>query len=384
MRVCERAAAAGAAGVDAVVDELAAALGAPALVIVFASSALPVAPLAAALTARFSGARVMGCTTEGELGPDGVCVESAVALALYAPAVRAGVGPARELRGRMLTASRAAVITAARELGRSPLELDPRRHVAVTLFDPRGAAPEGFCLATAATAPQIQFVGGGASHLPGAAPRVFLDGELVDGGGVIAVLETELPFAVVGWEHMVPTPARAVVTRADHERRVVHELDGVPALARYRALVAAHGGEITDSASAAVFPFARYVEGKPYVRSVRELRGDDLVMACAVEAGQILRLMRTGDLVGTTDRELAAADAQVGGMCALLAFSCMARDHEARRFGLGTGLGAVYKRYPVVGFHSFGEQLGATLVNHTLTGLAIGAGPPEPTEGGDG
>jgi hypothetical protein len=95
-------------------------------------------------------------------------------------------------------------------------------------------------------------------------------------------------------------------------------------------------------------------------------------MASAVETGQILRLMRTGDLVGSTARELERADQLVGGMCAVVAFSCMARQFEAERFGLVDRLAALYQRFPVVGFHTFGEQLNATLVNHTLTGLALG------------
>jgi len=344
-------------------------------VVVFASWQVPTAALASALAARFPRSRVMGCTSSNEIGPDGVAEGTIAALALYAPAVNAGLGVARALRGQSLAASRDAVTAAAAALGRTPTELDPRRHVAVTLFDGRSNLAEGFCLATAATAPQIQFVGGAASDLIGGEPRTrtFCGEEVIEGGGVVAVLETDLPFTVVAWEHLEPTPVRVVVTRADPAQRLLHELDGQPAIARYRELVAGLGGTITDTESTAVFPFARYVEGKAYVRSVYELDDHALRMASAVETGQVLRLMRTGDLIGSTARELMRADELVHGMKALLAFSCIARHHEAGRFGHGEGLAAVYKRFPVIGFSSFGEQLGATLVNHTLTGLALGA-----------
>lgn len=374
MAVCARAVVRG-ADAAAAAHRLADELGDPAMLLVFASYQVPTAELARALAARFPRTQVVGCTSSGEIGPDGVVEGSVAALAFYAPAVKAGVGIARELRGQSLTASRDAVTAAAAAIGRTPTALDPRRHVAITLFDGRSSLAEGFCLATAASAPQIQFVGGACSDLIGGEPRTrtFAGEQVIEGGAVVALLETDVPFQVIAWEHMVPTPVKVVVTAADPDQRLLMELDGKPALDRYRELVAELGGTpITDTESASVFPFARYVEGKPYVRSVYNIEGQALRMASAVETGQILRLMRTGDLVGSTERELERADQLVGGMCAVVAFSCMARQFEAERFGLVDGLAALYQRFPVVGFHTFGEQLGATLVNHTLTGLALG------------
>jgi hypothetical protein len=40
-------------------------------------------------------------------------------------------------------------------------------------------------------------------------------------------------------------------------------------------------------------------------------------------------------------------------------------------------LAATYATYPTIGFQSYGEQIGMLLVNHTLTGLAIGDELPE-------
>jgi hypothetical protein len=82
--------------------------------------------------------------------------------------------------------------------------------------------------------------------------------------------------------------------------------------------------------------------------------------------------MRSGDLIGTTRRELAtAADRLNNSIGALVAFSCLARHWEATARGLDTAIDAIYANYPTTGFHSLGEQAGMLLVNHTLTGLAI-------------
>jgi hypothetical protein len=84
--------------------------------------------------------------------------------------------------------------------------------------------------------------------------------------------------------------------------------------------------------------------------------------------------MRPGDLIGTTRRDLALAAQRVGGeMAALLAFSCAGRHWEAASRNLETELADAYARHPTIGFQTAGEQSGMLLVNHTLTGLAIGA-----------
>jgi hypothetical protein len=84
--------------------------------------------------------------------------------------------------------------------------------------------------------------------------------------------------------------------------------------------------------------------------------------------------MRAGDLVGSTKLALTNAAAEVGGdLRAVIAFSCLGRHYESRTTDTREALGQLYDRTPLVGFHSLGEQKGPLLVNHTLTGLALGA-----------
>ena len=363
----------------AAVDALVRALGGakPAAVIAFASWQLDPDETAAKLTQAFAPAPVFGCTSIGEIGEGGDHEGTITALALLSPSIRIAAALAPELSRQALRSSRAAVIEAAQALGLEPEALDPKRHVAITLVDGRCGFEESFCLGSASTAPQIRFVGGSASdgYGPIAQTRVFVGGRAHADAGVVAILEPDRPFAVIESEHMIATELRTVVTAADHRKRIVHELDGVPAARRYQELIRASGGEeILDDVVASSYPFAIYIGGRPYVRSVAGVGGDDsLQFACAIEVGAVLRLMRPGDLVGTTERALADAAAEVGGRPeAILAFSCLGRHREAMTHGLRAPLAALYERAPVVGFHSFGEQAGALLVNHTLTGLVLG------------
>ena len=318
-------------------------------------------------------APVVGGTAAGLVGPktprDGI---AAVGLGLYGDWVRVGVGVASDLPKSPLTRSRDAVHHAAAALGRTADTLDPARHVAVTILDGTTGHEEAFCIGSAAAAPKIRFVGGCTSTEQPSTRRaaIWANGEVMSDAGLVILLESELPFLVVTSSHLLPTDVKTVVTAASG--RVIHELDGRPAVSRLRELVGKLG-ETLDTPRPS-HSFARYVDGLPYVRSMVNVEDERIHLASAVEPGHVLRIMRPGDLIGTTKKDLASACERVGGDCsALLAFSCLGRHWEAQARHLEDELADAYAQYPTIGFQTLGEQSGMLLVNHTLTGLAIGA-----------
>ncbi len=318
-------------------------------------------------------APVIGGTTTGVIGKGAPIVDglAAVGLGLYGDWVHVGIGVAKELPKSALMRSRDAVQRAAISMGRSAAGLDPSRHVAITLVDGRCGQEEAFCIGSAAAAPQIRFVGGCAATEVQSTRKPFLwvDGEVLTDAGVVVLLESELPFhAVMSW-HLLPTEIKTVVTAGSG--RVIEELDGRPAVSRLRELIRGSGEELDTPRPN--HSFARYVDGLPYVRSITHFENESIHLASAVDPGHVLRIMRPGDLIGTTTRDLALAADRVGGtMGAFLAFSCIGRHWEAAVRNLERELAGAYGQYDVVGFQSLGEQSGMLLVNHTLAGLAIG------------
>jgi hypothetical protein len=242
------------------------------------------------------------------------------------------------------------------------------------MVDGRYDREEAFCIGSAAAAPRIRFIGGCTStdHGGGAAMRtsVWVNGQVLTDAGVIIVLESDQPFHAVSSAHLVPTELRTVVTAVSG--RVIEQLDGRPAAPRLRQLIASIGDRLDEPRP--VHAFARYINGVPYVRSLHEVSGDHLVLTCAVEPGHVLRVMQPGDLLGATRRDLATATTRVGGsIAAFLAFSSTGRHDEAVARDTDRELAAAYATCHAVGFHTPSEQSGMLLVNHTLTGLAIGA-----------
>ncbi len=329
----------------------------------------------AGTTYRGLKAPVIGASALGVIGVgvpiDGV---SAVGLGLYGDWLKVGLGVATDLTKSALSRSRDAVSHAAADLGTTASALEASRHVAITLLDGTCGHEEAFCIGSAAAAPQIRFVGGCAATEIGSGRRaqIWVNGEVMTDAGVVALLDSELPFHVVTSSHQMPTETKTVVTAA--HGRIIDELDGRPAAPRLRQLLAAVGDAVDEVRPA--HSFARYIDGVPYVRSLTQIEGSRLHLASAVESGHVLRVMRPGDLIGTTTRALALAAEKVGGsVAALLAFSCLGRHWDAEARGLERAHAAVYAAYPTVGMQTFGEQTGMLLVNHTLAGLAIGRYP---------
>jgi hypothetical protein len=367
-----------ASGDDAerVATEIVERLRAPDLRIVFAFAdwRLDAVAVARTLQRGLAPAPVVGGTTVGVIARGAPSAGMAIAaLGLYGDWVRIGIGVAPDLPKSPLTRSRDAVHLAAASLGTTPDELDATKHVMITMLDGKCGHEEAFCIGSAAVAPQIRVVGGCVACEVETArkPYLWALGEVMTDAGVAIVLESERLFHALTSAHLVATSVKTVVTAASG--RVIDELDGQPAAKRLRALVA-DLGEPLDEQRPLQYAFARFIDAIPYVRSLTHIADGRVHLASAVEVGHVLRVMKPGDLIGQTRRDLGLAADRVGGAVeAMLAFSCIGRHWEAAARGIESELAEAYAAYPTIGYQSFGEQSGMLLVNHSLTGLAIGA-----------
>ncbi len=373
-----------AADVGEAVAELASQIAQPdaCVALVFASSHYDPDAFAAAIQDALGDTPVVGCTSIGEIGAHGFTRGGATGVTIASDSTRVGLSLQRDLATAGLTCGRNAVLDASAQLDRPVEDLSPAEHVGLCLIDWRSQAEELFMAGASASAPALSFVGGSSSDQRVFAPesdggflsRVFFRGEAVAAAGILVMLETKDPFRVLVTEHMHPREGRVVVTRADPARRLVFELDGKPALVRYREVFQLDDGELTNQV-AGQCPFGYYVEGRAFVRSVMAVDGDALQFACGVDRGTALVPMRPGDMIATTDEALSqVSDDLHGDMAALIAFSCYGRFLECEASGTVGDVGSVLAKYPVVGLNTFGEQVNSLHVNHTLTGLALGVG----------
>jgi len=221
---------------------------------------------------------------------------------------------------------------------------------------------------------QIILLGGSAGDdLKFAKTCVYSDGRFHTDSAVLILISTSLPFRIFKTQHFVSTDERLVVTEADPARRIVKEINGLPAAAEYARLV---GVEVRDLGPMhfAASPIVVKIGGTDYVRSIQKANADgSLTFYCAIETGLVLRAAHGVDLVNNLEQAFDAIKTGIGTPQLVIGCDCILRNLEVSQSGLKDRVGEILRRNNTIGFSSYGEQFHGVHVNQTLTGIAIGA-----------
>ena len=202
-------------------------------------------------------------------------------------------------------------------------------------------------------------------------------GKVSTGGAVIAILRSACPVRVFSLDHFSPTERRLVVTGAEPEKRVVHEINAAPAIEEYARLLGLDPQDVSLSTFAA-HPLVVRFGDRHYVRGIQERLDNALSMGSAIDEGLVLSLGEATDIAEHLRENLGRLAEQVHPET-ILAFDCILRRIEAEDHQLTGKVSEILKDFRVVGFSSYGEQIDGLHVNHTMTGVAIY--PPGPVPG---
>ncbi|MBW2525197.1 MAG: FIST C-terminal domain-containing protein [Deltaproteobacteria bacterium] len=349
-----------------------------ALICFFAGSSLPFPELAQHVHEAFEGARTVGCTTCGELGPSSCTVGAVSALAL-SPPCRAGVVLVPDLSEFRFDAGEKALASLARQLGTTVAAIveRAREHAFVTLTDGLSGQEEILIAALATYAPGVPLVGGSAADdFRFVETQVAVDGKTAKSGAAIVLLAPGVPFRPFHLHHYETTADSVVVTDAEPERRIIHRIDGRPAIETLTRLMGIDEERLRADPPSELrnqpTVFGIRAADDVFLRSVMDVRGDALLMGGAVEEGTVLWPMTPGNIVEVTSSGIAEAIGDLTKPAGMLLFNCGGRMWEATSASIVEELGAAMLPVPAAGFTTYGEQYGPLQVNHTLTGIAFG------------
>ncbi len=331
--------------------------------------------LSKGLTAAFPTTALSGCSTAGEITPVGI-VEGSVMLiafpsenfcihsALIETADQNGVERASEvvrgLKARFNATS-----------GR-PLK---DRVFALMLMDGLSNSEELLVAAINWAIDDIQMIGGSAGDGLRFDTTALLSNDMVvRGGAILIMIETSVPFRIFKTQNFEPTSTKLVVTAADCEKRIVYELNAEPAAREYAAAIGLMPDDLGPF-SFASYPLVVKVGGDYYCRSIRNMNPDgSLSFFCAIDEGLVFTVARPEDMISSTARTLEQVTRELGSIDLVLGFDCILRRLDAENRQIGRSLDELYRKFGVVGFHTYGEQYKAMHLNQTLTGIAFGAG----------
>lgn len=344
--------------------------------LLFCSSRYPLEPLAEAIASRAEGLTIVGCTSSGEITPDGLDEGTITAVGFPAGAFRLNAicfddldrfdGATATQRVRELVAE---ANESARDLGPSI------HHAAIFLVDGLSHREEMVTLAIQDALGEVPLIGGSSGdQLEFRETFVYCDGRFRRDAALVAVLSTPRPLKVFRAQHHLPGVEKMVITAADPLARIVYEINAEPAAAEYARMIGCRVEDLGIEAFAAHPPMVR-AGGEYYVRSIQSANPDgSLTFYCAIDEGVVLTLGECGDIIGGLDALFDTLDEEVHGLDRVLAFDCVLNSVEIRQRQLRSAVSQLYAERGAIGFNTYGEQYHALHVNQTISGLAIGRG----------
>lgn len=317
----------------------------------------------------FAPARVVACTTAGEISETGYSEGDIVAAAL----------PTAHFAAASLLVTDLDRLDAADFVGeviRTRMALDARamefaHAFAFVVVDGLSRSEDRLMATLASGMSSMPVFGGSAGDgVRFDRTRVALDGVSYRNAAVVTFVRTACPVRVFSLDHLEPGDVRMVVTRADPAQRIVCEINARPAAREYARILGKNPDYLSQFTFAA-HPLVVRVGGRHHVRAIQRVTEDGaLVFFSAIDEGLVLTLAKVGDIAGHLEQALdeLAAD---GPIDTILACDCILRRIEATQKQAARRVSDLLSAHNVVGFNTYGEQVGAKHVNHTMTGVAI-------------
>jgi hypothetical protein len=351
------------------------------LVIFFCSSEYDLDVLADEMNRVFPGVHVVGCTTAGEIGPAGYRSHSLTGASFPAESCVTVSGLLDRLGEFDIVRGHNFAQAQLQRLESRVPEAGPDNSFAFMLIDAMSRREEPVTHALQYALGKIPLFGGSAGDdLKFDRTYVYCEGQFHADSAVLILVKTSLPFKLFKTQHFVPTNERLVVTEADPAKRIVNEINGLPAAQEYARLVGVDVQEL-NSMDFAASPVVVMLDGTDYVRSIQQANSDgSLSFYCAIEEGLVLRVAHGVDLVRNLEQTFTMIREEIGPPQIVFGCDCILRNLEVTQNGLKDCVGEIFKRSNTIGFSSYGEQFRGVHVNQTLTGCAIGAAFEEYSE----
>lgn len=365
----------GAEGAEAAVAEAVRQMGdqGHCFVLVFTPARLDQNEIAKALGRYLPRTPVFGCTSGGQITPAGY--EDAALLLMGFP--REHFHCASTLIKPLFPVSIEQTAWQARNLAERFRRTANWRRFALTFADGLSKQEDLLVAALDAGLDDIPVFGGSAGRgIEFDATYILYDGEFHENAALLLIVDTDLHFESLKFDHFTPSPRQLVVTMADPENRIVHEINGSPAAEEYARLIGCAEDDLSPQVFAENPVLVRNLSNW-HVRAIQQVLEDgSLAFLSAIENGLVLTLGRGKEILETLDLELDVKGLKGEGPDFILGFDCVLRRLEIEHKQLTTEASGILRARRVLGFNTYGEQHGGIHMNQTFVGLAFfSAGP---------
>ncbi|MFD2056836.1 FIST N-terminal domain-containing protein [Mesorhizobium calcicola] len=314
-----------------------------------------------------------GCSTAGEITPQGLEDGHVLAMLLPSAAFTAVSVMVDNLSSSGMDRITGEVEALRRSL-RGRLGCDRTKGTfALCFIDGLSYAEEAVSSAIHWGLDDIPLLGGSAGDdLKFETTCLISNGKVSSDSAIIVLIATEIPFHVFKTDNFVPTDEKLVVTASDPDHRIVREFNATNAAEEYAASVGIVAQTLTPL-SFASHPVVVKVGGEYYCRSIQKMHPDgSLSFFCAIDDGVVLSIAQPKDMVESTRAALRDVEERLGGIDMIIGFDCVLRRLDARNRQVFRDISELYRVNNVIGFGTYGEQYRSMHLNQTFTGIAFG------------
>lgn len=341
-------------------------------IMVFIPDCLPLDGVADALVKALPSTSVFGCTTAGQITPNGY--ENSALLIISFPLAHFRCSSA--LIGPLKSMSIANTAQQAATLSKRFTKSANWNRLALVIADGTSKQEDVLVAALEAGLGDIPVFGGSAGNgLSFESTFVFHEGDFHENAAMLILIETDMEFAGIGFDHFLPTDKHMVVTQAEPDERLVQEINGSPAAEEYARLVGCRVEELSPRIFAENPVLVR--NGNAWhVRAIQQVvDGQYLSFLSAIDDGLMLTLGRGKEILRTLDAGL-TMDRSGDRPDIILGFDCVLRKLEIEQKNIVSEASTILAKHRVLGFNTYGEQHRGVHVNQTFVGVAFY--PPQP------
>lgn len=344
------------------------------LVMFFAGSCYDFTELSKGIKELFPASEVVGCSTSGELGPNGFTKNSITLTTMSDSGVRVK-GVLIPDATKYPIALKDNILAAMKSCGITP----GGRHsdsFAITFANGLCNIEEVLAslLFSVVEDDDFRVIGGSAGDdLKFVDTFVSLNGEVVDNGGAYIFVKTNKKFTILKENIFRPTGRKLTVTKADTDKRLLIELDGSPAVSEYSKKIGANAS--TDLGAASLMnPLGRLFGNDIYIASFAGVNPDKTFsMYCRLTPNTKVDVMEVGDVKAIMNETANRLVADVPRPGFIFVVNCILRTLKFESTDEGRYLANLYQtRFgKFAGYSSYGEQIDRISSNQTLVVLAM-------------
>ncbi|WP_162617611.1 FIST N-terminal domain-containing protein [Yoonia maritima] len=337
-------------------------------VLVFVPECLDTSKVAAGLAQYLPQTLAFGCTTGGQITPQGYADNALMLVSFPRDHFRCS----SKLFSPLKPVSIEQTALAAQTLAQRFQTTAGWRRFAITIADGLSKQEDVLVAALDAGLGDIPVFGGSAGHgLEFDGTYVLHGGAFHEDAALLLIVETDLVFEGVEFDHFMPTERQLVVTQARPDDRIVTEINGAVAADEYARLIGYDVADLSPRVFAENPVLVRNLDNW-HVRAIQEVLDDGaLTFLSAIENGLVLTLARGKEIIKTMDAELAVTGPRGEAPHFILGFDCVLRRLEIEQKQLSGEASQVLRDRRVLGFNTYGEQHGGVHMNQTFVGIAF-------------